>query len=339
MAFAATSLPLSALGIAVSVHLPAYFAANIGVELAVVGAAFAIVRFIDIPIEPALGILMDRTRSPIGRYRLWTLLGAPLLMLGLYMLMTAGRGVGQSYLITWLLVMYLGVSILFLSHSAWAATLARSYDDRARLFGVMAAVGVGGAVSVLMIPIVMEQMGYSEPQGIQAMIWYIIVLAPIAVGLVVWRTPETLATEVTGHRGHRPTLSAARLLGAYHRPQHEADPAGGSGALAGPGLDGGALHLLQPRQPAAERRRDEHPAGDLHRRRCGGRAHAGLGRHPHQQAPDGDGVLRELLAPPADPAVLAKGQFAGGGPGPVPHRVLRRRFQRPDTGHDRRCGR
>ncbi|WP_397421738.1 MFS transporter [Phenylobacterium sp.] len=200
ISFAATSLPLSALGIAVSVHLPAYFAANIGVELAVVGAAFAIVRFIDIPIEPALGILMDRTKSPIGRYRLWTLLGAPLLMLGLYMLMTAGRGVGQSYLITWLLVMYLGVSILFLSHSAWAATLARSYDDRARLFGVMAAVGVGGAVSVLMIPIVMEQMGYSEPQGIQAMIWYIIVLAPIAVGLVVWRTPETLATEVTGQR-------------------------------------------------------------------------------------------------------------------------------------------
>lgn len=200
MAFAATSLPLSALGIAVSVHLPAYFAANIGVELAVVGAAFAIVRFIDIPIEPALGILMDRTRSPIGRYRLWTLLGAPLLMLGLYMLMTAGKGVGQGYLITWLLVMYLGVSILLLSHSAWAASLARSYDDRARLFGVMAAVGVGGAVSVLMIPIVMEQMGYTEPQGIQAMIWYIILLAPLAVGLVVWRTPETLATEIAGQR-------------------------------------------------------------------------------------------------------------------------------------------
>jgi Na+/melibiose symporter-like transporter len=114
--------------------------------------------------------------------------------------MTAGKGVGQSYLITWLLVMYLGVSILLLSHSAWAASLARSYDDRARLFGVMAAVGVGGAVSVLMIPIAMEQMGYSEPQGIQAMIWYIIVLAPIAVGLVVWRTPETLANEITGQR-------------------------------------------------------------------------------------------------------------------------------------------
>ena len=200
LTFAATSLPLSALGIAVSVHLPAYFAANIGVELTVVAAAFAIVRFIDVPIEPALGILMDRTRSPIGRYRLWTLAGAPLLMLGLYMLMIAGSNVGQGYLIAWLLVMYLGVSILLLAHQAWAASLARSYDDRSRLFGVMAAVGVMGAVSVLMIPIVMERMGYSEPEGVQSMIWYIIILAPIAVGLVVWRTPETLAAEHTGRR-------------------------------------------------------------------------------------------------------------------------------------------
>lgn len=200
LAFAATSLPLSALGIAVSVHLPAYFAANIGVELTVVAAAFALVRFIDIPIEPTLGIAMDRTRSPIGRYRLWMLMGAPLLMLGLYMLMHAGKGIGQGYLIGWLLVMYLGMSILTLSHHAWAASLARSYEDRARLFGMMTAVGVFGAVSVILIPIVMEETGFTEPQGIQAMAWYIIALAPIAVGLVVWRTPETPAAEVPGQQ-------------------------------------------------------------------------------------------------------------------------------------------
>lgn len=195
LAFAATSLPLQALAIAVAIHLPAYFAANIGVELTVVGAAFAIVRFIDVPIEPGLGIAMDRTRSRFGRYRLWTLAGAPLLMLGLYMLLIAGEGVGQSYLITWLLVMYLGVSILMLSHQAWAATLAKTYNDRARLFGVMAAVGIAGALTVLMIPIVMERMGYPESEGVRAMIWYLIVLAPIAVAIVVWRTPETVAPE------------------------------------------------------------------------------------------------------------------------------------------------
>jgi len=200
LAFAATSLPLQALMIAAAVHMPSYFAASIGVELTVVAAAFAAVRLIDVPIEPVLGIAMDRTRSRWGRYRLWTLAGAPLLMLGLYMLLEARGGVGTSYLIAWLLVMYLGASILMLSHQAWAATLAKSYDDRARLFGVMVAVGVAGAVSVLLIPIVMERMGHTEAAGMRAMIWYLIALAPIAVAIVVWRTPETIAPEPPGQR-------------------------------------------------------------------------------------------------------------------------------------------
>ena len=198
LAFAATSLPLSALGLAVSVHLPAYFAASIGVDLAVVGAAFGLARMIDVPIEPMIGLAMDRTRTRWGRYRFWTLLGAPFLMLGLFLLLQADRSVGTGGLVAFLLVMYLGSSILLLSHSAWASTLARSYDDRARLFGVMAAVGVMGAVSVLLFPIVMDQLGYTELQGVRAMIWYLIALAPIAVLIVIWRTPETVMRDAPG---------------------------------------------------------------------------------------------------------------------------------------------
>jgi GPH family glycoside/pentoside/hexuronide:cation symporter len=200
LAFSATSLPLQALAIAVAVHLPAYFAGAIGVSLAVVGAAMGTVRLIDVPVEVALGLGMDRTRTRLGRYRIWTLAGAPLLMLGLFMLLQADRGVGITYLITWLLVMYLGMSILMLSHQAWASTLAKSYNDRARLFGVMTAVGVTGAVSVLAIPIAMERMGYTEAEGMRAMIWYLIGLAPIAVAIVVWRTPESIMREDPHHR-------------------------------------------------------------------------------------------------------------------------------------------
>ena len=200
LAFAATSLPLQALAIAVAVHLPAYFAASIGVELAVVGAAFGLARMIDVPIEPALGLAMDRTRTRWGRYRFWTLLGAPFLMAGLFLLLQADRSIGTAGLVGFLLVMYLGSSMLLLSHSAWASTLARSYDDRARLFGVMIAVGVTGAVSVLLFPIVMDRMGYSEPEAVRAMIWYLIALTPIAVLLVVWRTPETVMRDAPGAR-------------------------------------------------------------------------------------------------------------------------------------------
>lgn len=200
LTFSATSLPIAALILAITVHLPAYFAASIGVPLAVVSAAFVICRTIDIPVEPALGLMMDRTRSRFGRYRLWTVIGAPLMMLGLVMLTMAREGVGQGYLIGWLMVMYLGQSILILSHAAWAATLATSYDARARIFGIMGGVGVIGALGVLAIPIIMESRGFTDAEGVRAMIWYVILLTPAAVALVVWRTPETIAPEVEGQR-------------------------------------------------------------------------------------------------------------------------------------------
>ena len=125
LAFSATSLPLVAVVVAITVHMPAYFAASIGVPLVAVAAAFAICRTIDIPIEPALGLMMDRTRSRFGRYRLWTVIGAPLLMLGLFMLLGANEGVGTGYLITWLMVMYLGISTLLLSHAERKAAKTR----------------------------------------------------------------------------------------------------------------------------------------------------------------------------------------------------------------------
>jgi Na+/melibiose symporter-like transporter len=200
LAFSATSLPLAALVLAIAVHLPAYFATNMGVPLAAVGAVFAICRTIDIPVEPALGLAMDRTRTRFGRYRFWTVVGAPALMLGLYMLSAAREGVGQPYLIGWLLVMYLGMSILVLSHAAWAAALTRSYNERARIFGLMAGVGVLGSLGVLLVPTVMERLGYSDAEGVRAMIWYLILLTPICVGTVVTLTPERIAPEPAGQK-------------------------------------------------------------------------------------------------------------------------------------------
>lgn len=200
LTFSATSLPIAALVLAITVHLPAYFAASIGVPLTAVATAFFICRTVDIPIEPALGLAMDRTRTRFGRYRVWTLVGAPLLMFGLFMLLQAKSGVGIGYLITWLMVMYLGISILILSHAAWAATLSKTYAERARIFGIMAGVGVIGALGVLAVPIIMESNGYSDAQGVQAMVWYIILLIPASVGLVIWRTPETIAPEPPGQK-------------------------------------------------------------------------------------------------------------------------------------------
>ena len=198
LAFAAVSLPVAAVGIAMSVYLPRHFASHLGVDLAVIGSAFFIVRMIDIPIDGLLGWSMDKTRTPLGRYRLWTILGAPILMLGVYFLFMPPEGVGRTYLIFWLLVLYLGNSILALSHAAWAATLAPHYNDRSRVFGIIAAISVLGAASVLAIPIVNEARAVSDGGNVAMRGWLIILLAPITVALVVWRTPEKIAPEVDG---------------------------------------------------------------------------------------------------------------------------------------------
>ncbi len=150
-AFAATHIPIAALTLAVAVHMPRYFASTLGLSLAVVGAAFALVRFIDIPAGPHAGPGHGPHQDAVGRYRLWTVIGAPVLMVALYMLISAPEGVGQLYLMGWLLVMYMGFSILLLSNLAWAATLATNYAVRSRIFGVFTGLGVVGAVAVLFI--------------------------------------------------------------------------------------------------------------------------------------------------------------------------------------------
>jgi Na+/melibiose symporter-like transporter len=98
--------------------------------------------------------------------------------------------------------MYLGYSVLLLSNLAWAASLATNYAQRSRIFGAFTGLGVVGAVAVLVIPVLMAAAGYADGEGVHAMVWFIIVATPIAVLLVVWRTPERIVRD-HGHATFR----------------------------------------------------------------------------------------------------------------------------------------
>lgn len=195
MVFASASIPIAALVLAITVHLPRYFASHLGLSLAVVGGAFALVRFVDIPIDAALGLAMDRTRTRFGRYRIWMALGAPVLMVSLYMLLKSEQGVGQGYLFGWLLMMYVGYSGVYLSHLAWAGRLAPTYQERSRVFGAITGLGVVGAMAVLLIPVVMTSQGATDAAGVQAMIWFIIGSTGLTALLVVVSSPEKIAQD------------------------------------------------------------------------------------------------------------------------------------------------
>ena len=201
LAFSAANLPMAALGVAVFVYLPPYFAGHLAVPMATVGAVWMGVRLFDIPVDVGLAMLMDRTRTVIGRYRFWMVLGAPILSLAIYKLYMAPRGFGWEFLTVWLLVLYLAMSIVNLSSSAWGATLARLYHERSRLFGIQTAVGVTGAVAILLIPVLGRGFHADNATSVQAMGWAMAALVPIAVAITATFTPERVTRDLAPSRG------------------------------------------------------------------------------------------------------------------------------------------
>lgn len=201
LAFSTSNLPLAALGVAVFVYLPPYFAGHLAVPMAIVGSVWMGVRLFDIPVDVGLAMAMDRTHTPIGRYRFWLALGAPVLSLALYKLYMAPRGFSWEFLTLWLFVLYLGMSITQLSSSAWGATLATLYHERSRLFGVQTAVGIAGAVSILLIPVIGQGFHGDNGASVQAMGWAMVLLVPIAIAITTIFTPERVTRDFTQHRG------------------------------------------------------------------------------------------------------------------------------------------
>jgi len=199
LAFSATSLPISAINISMSVYLPQHFASHVGLDLALVGLAFFIVRVIDIPVDGLLGLVMDKTNTRWGRYRLWTMIGCPFMMAGVAAMFFAPPSVGVAYLVVGLLIVYLGQSMLDLSHRAWAVTLAPTYDDRSRVFGALTAVGLCGGASVILIPIITEAMGVSEAANVSIIGWWVLLLAPVSTAVLVLSTPERIVPTPRDH--------------------------------------------------------------------------------------------------------------------------------------------
>lgn len=193
--FSAAAVAPQGLLLALTIHLPRYFAGHVGLGLAAVGAAFTIVRLLDIALDPMLGAAMDRTRTRLGRYKPWLILGAPILMGSSYMLFVAPVGAGELYLIAWLLVFYAAISIVQLAHAAWAGALSDDYRERSRIFGLAGSAGLLGSALVMLVPAAVSRwLGDDDTRGLHAMAIAMIVLVPVltAVALVV---PERLRAQ------------------------------------------------------------------------------------------------------------------------------------------------
>ncbi len=191
LAFATPGLSIGALSVAMTVYLPRYYAGHFGLGLANVGIAFGTVRLFDTLFDSFVGIFMDRTRSRFGRYRPWLTMGAPLMMVAIYLLFTPPVAVSLIYLIGCLVIYYVANSLILLSHYAWSSSIAANYHERSRVFGTIQVVAVIGAVAVLVLPVVLTGMHLIKAGGEMVVMGaFVFCIAPLGILLALVTTAD-----------------------------------------------------------------------------------------------------------------------------------------------------
>ena len=213
-AFGIMGAPVAALTTVAGIYLPRYYV-GLGLGFIAVVAAITAVRAIDIFFDPSVSLVMDRTKTPIGRYRPWLILAAPIIMLATGMLLAPHAHLTPSYLILWLLVAYAGLSIVTLGLAAWGAVLATGYNDRSRVYGWLQGLSVSGSVGILLLPPMLthDRIVLGKASSMPAIAWIVILALPICLFICTVFTPERIAPSAA-----RPRFSLRDMLAAVSRP-------------------------------------------------------------------------------------------------------------------------
>ncbi|HWD26496.1 MAG TPA: MFS transporter [Rhizomicrobium sp.] len=213
--FAAAAFPVGALVTTLGVYLPPYYAADVGLPLAVVGTAFMAVRLFDIISDPLFGIGMDRTRLGGAKFRPWLIASIPVLLIATYAVYLPPVGASAIYLVAWLIVLYAGYSMLTLSQAGWGAALVSEYHQRSRVYGWIQAVAVVGALGVLLMPQVLGSVLHGF-KAVPLMGLFSLAAILFGVGITVLFAGEpqasSIKTEHFGIKDYLPLASRPEML-------------------------------------------------------------------------------------------------------------------------------
>ncbi len=177
----------------IAVYLPRFYTEGLGLSLATVGTIFTLARIWDVVTDPIMGMAIDRFDTRWGRRKHWIALSIPILVLSVYMVfMPDPEAVTAWYLGFWLILLYVGYTMLAIAHQSWGAELSRTYDDRSRLFGWREIFVIAGMTIVLAIPAMMELTGHSDQQSkVGSMGWFCLILFPLLVIPTLVMVPDS----------------------------------------------------------------------------------------------------------------------------------------------------
>ena len=192
LAYSLIEFPVGGAMNATSLFLGFHYA-SLGIGLPQIGGILMLARLLDVLIDPAVGMLSDRTRNPFGRRKTWVVAGVPIFVLACWMLFAPPVGVTASYFALWLVVFWLGFSMINIPYYAWGAELSPDYHERTRITTWRTIFGTLGSFAFLAIPAIRQQwFGVGgQPGEVLAMVAGIALLAvPGFVTLAAMTVPD-----------------------------------------------------------------------------------------------------------------------------------------------------
>lgn len=185
-------MPIQMAGVPVAAFIPNYYGQDLGVSLAAIATVLLIARAFDVITDPLVGWLSDRTNTRWGRRRVWMAAAVPILMLSIYKLFMPEPPVTATYLLGWLIVLWLGWTMLFIPYYAWAAELSPDYNERTRITGWRSAIGLAANVVSKLVPVMaIFLFSYGGTEETLFLIGTMtLILLPVTVGLSIWKVPE-----------------------------------------------------------------------------------------------------------------------------------------------------
>ncbi|MBM4204206.1 MAG: MFS transporter [Gammaproteobacteria bacterium] len=211
LAYALIEFPVGGAMNATSLFLGFHYA-SLGVDLAEIGLIMMVARLIDVLIDPAVGLMSDRTRIRYGRRKIWVIAGAPVFVLACWNLFVPPDVVTATYFAGWLILFWLGFSMINIPYYAWGAELSPDYHERTRITTWRTIVGTLGSFSFLLIPAIRQEIfGVGgQPGEVLAVIAVVTLFAvPALVAFAALNVPDR---EMDAHVQQVPLMRGIRVM-------------------------------------------------------------------------------------------------------------------------------
>ena len=112
-----------------------YYTDTAGIAAAAIGTMFLLSRLLDGVTDLVMGGIVDRTRTKLGKARPWLILSAPLMVIGIILILNVPQGFSHAMKLVYAYITYIFLNcivytIFGIAHSALLARMTRDFKDR-----------------------------------------------------------------------------------------------------------------------------------------------------------------------------------------------------------------